>query len=94
MVTTAREIITHPGVYEAAPRVGKGSDLKDFAADAGLDQPAIPELDDIESMRREGTLTPDDEAHMAAAAEEAKTAEAYAVGYETMASCILRHGAP
>jgi hypothetical protein len=54
---------------------------------------ADPELLEIEEMRKAGELSPADEAEMSAADALTEQAESYAVGYETLAGCVVRHGA-
>lgn len=49
-----------------------------------------PELQEIEHMRREGVLRPEDEAALAAAEVEAQRAEDYAAAWQALAGCVMR----
>ena len=80
---------------EAAPRVGKSvapiEALHEFASDFLDDADAIDA--EVEALRAQGLLTPEAEAELKGAADDAKTAADYATAYETLATCVVRFGA-
>lgn len=51
-----------------------------------------PILMEIDEMRKAGELDEADEAALREVDDFEKTAESYAVGYETLAGCVIRHG--
>lgn len=89
-LTTARPLPRHPSVAAAAGRVGSGDELKTFAQDAGLDQPDLADLEDVEVLRAEGLVTAEDEADLRQAEQLQGTAGEWADAYRTLASCVLR----
>jgi hypothetical protein len=52
-----------------------------------------PELQDVEAMRRGGDLLPEDQLTLAAGEAAARTHEAWADAYQTLAGCVLREAA-
>lgn len=99
MAAVERAPEPHPSVLEAEGRVGRSpkdaaEELQQVAADMQV-QPAagaeLPEAQDVAILRRDGRLTAEDEAALAAADELAKNAEGWATSYETLASCVLRY---
>lgn len=67
------------------------TDRPDYA-DVKAETLAEPELLEIEEMRKAGELDATDEALMRQADEVDEAAEKYAIGYETLAGCVVRHG--
>jgi hypothetical protein len=61
-------------------------------ADIKPESMAEPEMLEIDEMRKAGELDEVDEAMMREADEIAEAAENYAVSYETLAGCVVRHG--
>jgi hypothetical protein len=88
-----------PSVLEAAARLGQRptgaeEDLKLLAQDLGVapkDGGVIPEMADVDELRRQGRVTAEDEADLVEADEVVKEADGWATAYEQLATCVLRY---
>jgi hypothetical protein len=100
-VVAERELPLPASVVEAAKRAGKpaaddAAALKELAEDLGVapkDGAAIPEMLDVDELRRQGRVTAEDEADLERADELVKEADGWATSYETLATCVLRYEA-
>lgn len=79
------------GLADAQSRVGKIEDMRALAEQHGvkLTDGSFAEQFDIEQMRTEGRLTPEDEASIKAAEDEFAAAEAYGNSLKAAAACII-----
>jgi hypothetical protein len=81
-----------PGSADAARAERATPAIPPTAKEQAIASAALPpELQEVEAMRREGTLTPADEATLAAGEAEGQQAEGYATAYETLLNCVLRN---
>ena len=78
------------GLDSAAARVGKPEDVKALAEQFGVDETGgFVEQADIDQLRIEGRITPEDEAALAAADLTYFNAEAYAETLRVAAACMF-----
>ena len=78
------------GLDSAAARVGKPEDVKALAEQFGVDETGgFVEQADIDQLRIEGRITPEDEAALAAADQTYFNAEAYAETLRVAAACMF-----
>ena len=79
------------GLDVAAARVGKSEDMRTLAETHGVDLTTgdFVEQYDIDQMRANGRLTPEDEAALKAADEDFEAAEAYGNSMKAALSCMV-----
>lgn len=78
------------GLAAAAARVGKPEEIKALAEQFGVDENGgFIEQADIDQLREEGRLLPEDEAELAAADQAGKDAAAWAETLRVVAACVV-----
>jgi hypothetical protein len=98
-VATEREPPLPASVLEAAKRMGKrpaddAAALRELAQDMGVlpkEGGDIPEMADVNELRRQGRVRPEEEADLTRADELVREADGWAAAYETLATCTLRY---
>jgi hypothetical protein len=99
MVTAEREPPLPASVIEAAKRAGKrpaddAAALRELAQDMGVlpkEGGDIPEMADVNELRRQGRVQPQEEAALVRADELVKEADGWAMAYEQLAVCSMRY---
>jgi hypothetical protein len=98
-VATEREPPLPASVLEAAKRAGKrpadeAAALKELAQDMGVlpkEGGDIPEMADVNELRRQGRVRPEEEADLTRADELVKEADGWAEAYTALSTCVLRY---
>lgn len=87
----ARPYSPPDGLAEAGARVGKGEDLKALAEQFGVDPKTgdFAESFDIDELRAQGLVTPEDELELAMADQVYADAETYAETLRVAAACVM-----
>jgi hypothetical protein len=80
-----------PGLVEAEARVGKPESLDETAEFLGVDSETgqFDELGDIDQIKVEGRLLPEDEAVLEAAEQDFKNAKAYGKALDAAVRCVI-----
>lgn len=78
------------GLVEAEARVGKGEDIRQIAEVHGVKEDgSFVEQLELDQMREEGKLTPEDEAELEAAEQLYADADAWAKSLEVAGRCMV-----